>query len=144
VCILCSELAHPGLLPVVGASKELSNDEDGTIDYLLVSRKCVPLPLARLPARTWPYLHSADPRTTHACMRARTDTRCDITADQLLKQKKDEPLTLEARINWALSIAQVRGVSLSCPCVSLCPRTAHDIARWACRVLIVVWHTIAV
>jgi hypothetical protein len=43
---LCSELAHPGLLPVVGASKELSNDEDGTIDYLLVSRKCVPLPLA--------------------------------------------------------------------------------------------------
>lgn len=65
-----SELAHPGLLPVVGASKELANDEDGTIDYLLVSKKY------------------------------------DITADQLLKQKREESPSLEVRIGWALSIAQ--------------------------------------
>ena len=43
-CRPSSVLAHPGLLPVVGASKELANDEDGTIDYLLVSKKCVPRP----------------------------------------------------------------------------------------------------
>jgi hypothetical protein len=45
-----SELAHPGLLPVVGASKELANDEDGTIDYLLVSKKCVLRPCRVLQA----------------------------------------------------------------------------------------------
>jgi hypothetical protein len=49
-CHLSSELAHPGLLPVVGASKELANDEDGTIDYLLVSKKCVLRPCRVLQA----------------------------------------------------------------------------------------------